>query len=211
MRREMPLPAGRSQCLKRRTRPAEEVLFLGRTFPAQHGIAVRITAEAVDNGFVAQFDIRRRFGGVAFEQRGGLGVDGAAFAVHQRHQYEMPLFLFHGGESGQTDGFLREADGGQILREGGRAVAEQVARKLVEYDDFGQPAAQGVAPVGQLSCRRLLPQREKTAADVLVEIVVFGKPKRAVWFGKPKIQYVLGIHWFSFLIGGRGGRASEAV
>jgi len=78
--------------------------------------------------------------------------------------------------------------------QGGRAVAEQVARKLVEYDDFGQPAAQSVAPVGQLSCRRLLPQREKTAADLLVEIVVFGKPKRAVWFGKPKIQYVLGIH-----------------
>ena len=84
-----------------------------------------------------------------------------------------------------TGGFLCEADGGQILREGGRAVAEQVARKLVEYDDFGQPAAQSVAPVGQFSCRRLLPQREKTAADLLVEIVVFGKPK---------IQYVLGIH-----------------
>ena len=194
MRREIPLPAGRRLCLKRRTRPAEEILFLSRAFPAQNGIAVRITAEAVDDGFVPQFEIRRRFGSVAFEQRGGLGVDGAAFAVHKRHQYEMPLFFFHGGEPWQAECFLREADGGQILREGGRAVAEQVARKLVEYDDFSQPAAQGVAPVGQFSCRRLLPQREKTAADLLVEIVVFGKPKRAVWFGKPKIQYVLGSH-----------------
>jgi len=102
-------------------------LSLGRAFPTQNGIAVRITAEAVDDGFVQQFEIRRRFGSVTFEECGGLGVDGAAFAVHQRHQYEMPLFFFHGGESGQADGFLREADGGQILREGGRAVAEQVA------------------------------------------------------------------------------------
>ena len=154
---------------------------------------MRVAAEAVDDGFVLFF-MYQHVGGVAGEEFQRKGVDCAAFAVHERHQHHMPPCVGQIGEAGLFGGFLGKHLRHGVAGEGLRVVAEQVTRKLVEHDDFRQAAFKRGAPSVEFGAGGLLPKVGEAAADGLVEFVAFGEPERAVFFGKPKIEYGLRGH-----------------
>ena len=68
------------------------------------------------------------------------------FAVHVGHVEEGPLRGFERQVGSQVDGFLGQDQRHAVLGEGARVVSVQVARELVQHDDFSQPARRGGAP-----------------------------------------------------------------
>ena len=183
-----------------RTGLLQEGGFFSAAGAAEDGIAVRVAAEAVDDGLVFAFefgDVRRS---VAGEDVHGGGVDGGAFAVHQRQQGELAFGRAEGGEVVLPLDFLREDERHAVLREGERAVPMQVARELVEDDDFSEATARGFAPVAEFACRRLLPDAGKAGADVGVESVAFREPPRLGFRAEPVVKDGLwGQGYFLFL------------
>ena len=155
--------------------PVSKIPPIPPCFHTPYGIAVRIASEAVDDDFVFDFKIQCVSVGIVFKQRNGLFVDNLAFAVHQRHEHEMAFVRQEVGETGLTDGFLGKDECGQILGKCLGAVAKKVARELVEQDDFGEPALQGVAPVCEPAANRLLPDIKKSSANLGIESIVLGK------------------------------------
>ncbi len=85
--------------------------------------------------------IQRGFIGIAGKQLHRLLVDSAAFSMHERHQHKLPLFWLHFGKALLPHGFLCQRYSHIVLGESLRAIAVQIARKLVEHDDFRQPPA----------------------------------------------------------------------
>ena len=155
---------------------------------------MRIAAEAVDDGFVLFF-MYQGMGGVAGKEFQREGVDCAAFAVHERHQHHVPPCVGQIGKTGLFGGFLGKHLRHGVAGEGLRVVAEQVARELVEHDDFRQATFKAVAPFIEFGAGCLLPKIGKAAVDGLVEFGAFGEPERAVGFGKPEVEYVLRGHF----------------
>lgn len=100
---------------------------------------MRITAKPVNNGLVLLF-VYQGVGGVPGEEFQRKGVDFSAFPVHERHQHHVPLSAGQFSETGLLGCFLSEHLRHGVAGKGLRAVAKQVARKLVENDDFRQAA-----------------------------------------------------------------------
>src|SRR5690606_7497775 len=98
-------PRGARQCLAadgrgRRRGPAsetgaglaQEFQLLGRGLAAEDGIAVRVAAEAVDDGLVPALEVEVLGAGEPLEQPFGLGMDPWRLAVHVGHQQEAGLY-----------------------------------------------------------------------------------------------------------------------
>ena len=100
----------------------------------------------------------------------------------------MALALGHIGKAALTHGFLCQRHGHIVVGESGGAVAVEIARELVEHDDFGQAPVQAVAPAVEFGLSSLRQQSGKAAADGLVEVVAFLEPEGLVFFGEPEIQ-----------------------
>ena len=154
---------------------------------------MRVAAETVDDGFVLFF-MHQSVSSVFGEECQRELVDFAAFAVHERHQHHVPPCVGQIGEAGLFGGFLGKHLRHGVAGEGLRAVAEQVARELVEHDDFRQAAFKRGAPSVEFGAGGLLPKVGEAAADGLVEFSAFGKPEGAVGFGEPEVEYVLRGH-----------------
>lgn len=176
---------GRS--LERRTRLLQEHNFLGRAGAAEHGVAVRIAPETVDDGLVLQLEVEVFRDADAGEQLHCGFVDGGRFAVHVRHVQEHALLRAQRRVGADAHRFLRQNQRHAVLREGFGAVAEQVARELVEHDDFGQAAVRGVAPGTQFTQAGLRVQCAEALLQQAVEIGVFLEPQGAVDFGEPEV------------------------
>ena len=179
--------------LKRRAFLFQKLKLFRRAGAAEYGVAVRVAAEAVDDGFVLFF-MYQGMGGVAGKEFQREGVDFAAFAVHERHQHHVPPCVGQIGETGLFGGFLGKHLRHGVAGEGLRVVAEQVARELVEHDDFRQAAFKRGAPSVEFGAGGMLPKVGKAAMDGLVEFGAFGEPEGAVFFGEPKIEYGLWGH-----------------
>lgn len=179
--------------LKRSPFLFQEFRFFRCTGSAEYGVAVRIAAEAVDDGFVLFF-MHQSVSSVAGEEPQRKSVDCAAFAVHQRHQHHVPPCVRQIGEAGFFGDFLGEDLRHSVAGEGLWAVAEQVARELVEHDDFRQAAVKRGAPFVQFGAGGLLPKVGEAAADAFVKFVAFGESERAVFFGEPEVEYGLRGH-----------------
>ncbi len=124
----------------------QEGLFLGAGGAAQCGVAVRVTAEAVDDPLVGvgKADVACQPAGL--EETDGFHLHARRFAVHVGHVEEGPLRGFERQVGSQVDGFLGQDQRHAVLGEGARVVSVQVARELVQHDDFSQPARRGGAP-----------------------------------------------------------------
>ncbi len=124
--------------LKPRPRLTQKRQLLGRGHAAQDGVAVGVAAEALDDGLVAQFKAQGVLHARLRKQAGGLGVHQGGLAVHVGHVGKAALRQGQAAVLPTGHQLLRQRQGQRVLRKGLGCVAVDIARELVEHQDFGQ-------------------------------------------------------------------------
>ncbi len=114
------------------------------------------------------------------------------FAVHIGHVRKGALLLRQRLIGAAGHGLLREGERLRIDGEGARIAPEQIARKLVEHDDFRQPTQRRRSPRKQFTAQRLAMKCTKTRAQQRVESRIGFEPLRGLDFAEPAIEDGIG-------------------
>ena len=122
------------------------------------------------------------------EETDGFHLHARRFAVHVGHVEEGPLRGFERQVGSQVDGFLGQDQRHAVLGEGARVVSVQVARELVQHDDFSQPARRGGAPGPQLAGGGLGMQRQEALSDGGIEGRILAEMLFRRGFLEPEVQ-----------------------
>ena len=107
---------------------------------------MRISPVTIDDGLVFEFEGQIVFQPRFAEQGHGALMNHSRFAVHVGQVEEGPLRERQKRIGAGADSLLRQREGQRVLREGAGRVAINIARELVEHDDFRQPSFGRVAP-----------------------------------------------------------------
>jgi hypothetical protein len=81
------------------------------------------------------------------------------------------------------------------LRKGARRVAPDIARKLIEHNDFRQTPSGRRPPAKQLTARARLQRGPKALRDQDVQGRVFGEMLLLGEFGEPEVEDGVGLHF----------------
>ena len=110
-----------------------------------------VASEAVDDCLVPEFEIVAVVQPEGGKELFGVRVNDAGLTVHERHVQKRSLLT---GESlivRSGHSLLRQDQGHRIARESFRRLAEEIARELVQDDDFGEAPAGRRTPLKQFA------------------------------------------------------------
>ena len=151
-----------------------------------------IAAESIENRLVAHLEIETVLEAGTSEQLQGDGVNRQRFTVHEGQIQEGAAIGRQIAVMALRDSLLRQCEGERILSKSVRCAAVDIAGKLIEDDDLGQPTLLGGAPAEQLASRRGGKQRAETSADGGVERIGHCIPAGGTDFGELEIENGLG-------------------
>ena len=133
-------------------------------------------------------------------QQQGLRVDRARLAVHEGQVGKRTLRHGQRGVVRARHHFLCQGKRQRVARKSARIVPVDVARELVEHDDFRQTPARRGAPGRQLAALGRLQKGAKALGDARVQGSVFGEMLLRCELAKPEVEHVLCV---------RGGNISQ--
>ena len=149
---------------------------------------MRVAAKAVDDGFVPELELMAVCGGARLEERVSKRVDARRFAVHIGHVQKGAFALAQGEVSAGSHRGLGQGQGQWVSFEGAGVATVDVSGKLIEHDDFSQPAMRIGPPLIQLGLERLLMQGPKALGNQAVKSRVNLPPLGGGDLMKPELQ-----------------------
>src|SRR5690606_31040600 len=116
---------------------------------------------------------------------------GRDLRMHERHVQERPRLLVERRIELLVDGAARQRYGYVVGREGGRGLAEHVARELVEQDDRGESRPRIIDRIGVEVRLQPFVEIEKALADPVVQFLAPAEPVLVGEFVEPEGKHLL--------------------
>ena len=161
---------------------------------------MRVAAKALEDVLVQALKAQVVFKPRLIKQQQGLRVDRQRLAVHEGQVDKRTLRHGQRGVVRARHHFLCQGKRQRVARKSARIVPVDVARELVEHDDFRQTPARRGAPGRQLAALGRLQKGAKALGDARVQGSVFGEMLLRCELAKPEVEHVLCV---------RGGNISQ--
>lgn len=180
---------------KARIRLCEKLQLFGAGLTTQDRIAVRITAESIDDPLVFILEFEAMGIAQGFKKLDGLLVNETRFAVHEWHVEKTPFCRRKRPVKLFRDSTLRESQSHGVTEERLGLSPVNIPGELVQDDDFREASGSRFAPCTPFASHGLLVPVSEAPANQSVELLVLLPPLRRLEFAEPEVEDFL-VHSF---------------